>query len=99
MTNGSRLEGAKPQPGPSLGFGETWPSLDAFEVLAQDRLLELLQRRARVDPELVHERPARVLVGVERLGLPPGAVERQHLLPAQALSQRVLPHEGGELRD
>ena len=38
-----------PQPGPSLGFGETWPSLDAFEVLAQDRRVIPVVRRLLAD--------------------------------------------------
>lgn len=40
-----------PQPGPSLGFGETWPSLDAFEVLAQDRRVIPVVRRLMADAE------------------------------------------------
>src|SRR5262249_56843039 len=35
----------------------------------------------------------------ERLGLPPGAVEREHQLPAEALTQRVPSHEPLELAD
>src|SRR4029079_10452321 len=59
-------------------------------VLTEDRLLELAQLAAGLDPELVHERAARVLVGAERLGLAPRAVQRAHELAAQALAQRVL---------
>ena len=61
--------------------------------------MERLQLRARVDPELVHERRARGGVGVERLGLPAGAVEREHQLPAQSLPQRMLADERLELAD
>ena len=50
------------------------------DLLAEDRAVELLQRRARVDPELLDERAASLLVGLERLGLPPRAVEREHQL-------------------
>ena len=66
-------------------------------VVAEDRLLELLQRLARVEAELVDERGARVLVGGERVGLAAGAVEREHQQAAQALAQRVLAHERLEL--
>src|SRR4051794_10570782 len=46
-------------------------NLSQPRVLAQDRLLELTQRRARLDPELVDEYAARVLVEAERVGLAP----------------------------
>ena len=36
-------------------------------------------------------------VGLERLGLAPGAVEREHLLAAQPLAQRMLADERLEL--
>src|SRR5262249_10965074 len=38
-------------------------------------------------------------VRLERLGLPAGAVERQHQLAAQPLAQRAVPNEGLELAD
>ena len=61
--------------------------------------MERLQLRPRVDPELVHEGRARGRVGVERLRLAAGAVEREHQLPAQALPQRLRADEGLELAD
>ena len=48
-------------------------------------------------PELVDERPARVVVRGERLRLAAGAVEREHELGAQSLAQRVATDEGLEL--
>ena len=62
-------------------------------VVEQDRLLELLQRLARVEAELVDQRRARVLVGGERVGLPARAVQRQDQQLAQALAQRMLAHQ------
>ena len=47
-------------------------------VLAQDRLLEVPQLGARLEPELVEERLARLPVGLERVRLPSRAVEREH---------------------
>jgi hypothetical protein len=38
--------------------------------VTQDRELELLQRLARLDPELVHERLAGVPILLERVRLP-----------------------------
>ena len=68
-------------------------------ILAQDRALELLQRRARLDPELVDEHASRGLVGGQRLGLAARPVEREHQLAAQALAQGMLGRERLELRD
>ena len=67
--------------------------------LPQDRAVEPLQGRARLDAELVDECAAGVEVGLERLGLPPGAIEREHQLAAQPLAQRVLSDERLELAD
>ena len=63
-------------------------------ILAENRLLEVLQSRPRLDAELVDEGCPRPAVGLERLRLPPRAVEREHQLPVQALAVRVA---GGEL--
>ena len=58
---------------------ERVPAVDIQRrVLPQDRPLQLLERRARLDPELVDEGPARVLVGVQSLGLPTRPVQRRH---------------------
>ena len=62
--------------------------------MAQDRLLELLEARPRLDAEGLDQLGARRAVDVERLDLPAGAVERDHQQLAQALAQRVL---GGQL--
>ena len=68
-------------------------------VLPQDRAVQLAEGRARLDPELVHERAASVLVGLERLRLPAGAIEREHQLRAQTLAQRILGDERLQLAD
>ena len=60
--------------------------------------LELAQPLARLDPELLDQLPARVLVRLQRVGLPVGAVEREHQLRAQALAVRVLVDQPLELR-
>ena len=67
-------------------------------ILAENRGLELLQRRTRVDAELVSQPPAHLPTDRERLGLPPGPVQRQHQLPAQVLPVRVLPDQLRQLR-
>ena len=78
-----------------------WSTGDELElgILAQDRPLERLERRARVDPELVDERPPSFLVAIERLGLPPGAVERAHQLATRSLAQRISREQLLELAD
>ena len=68
-------------------------------ILAQDCLLELLERWARVDPELLDEYAPGLLVRLQRLGLTPGPVERQHQLAPQPLPQRVLGHKRLHLAD
>ena len=66
-------------------------------VLLEDGPLQLLERRARIYPELVHECPTRILVGVQRLRLPARPVERGHHRPPQALAKRVLDDQCLEL--
>ncbi len=68
-------------------------------VLAQHRALQLLQRRARLDPQLVDEHASGGLVGGQRLGLASRPVEREHQLAAQALAEGVLGRQRVELRD
>ena len=70
-----------------------------LRVLAQDRPLELLQGRGRLDPELLDERAPAVTVGLERLGLSARAVQSNHQLAAQALAERLLADERLELAD
>ena len=67
--------------------------------MAKDRLLESLQRFARFDPEVVDERLPRVLVRVERVCLPVGAVQGEHLLGAQPFAERMLADEHLELAE
>ncbi len=55
-------------------------------VLPQDRVLKPLQRRARFHAKLLDQRPARLLVGPQRLRLPPAPVQSDHQLPVQALA-------------
>ena len=66
-------------------------------VVAQDRLLQLAERRPRLEAELLVEHAPRFPVRLERLGLPAAAVEREHELPAQALVEGVLLDERLEL--
>ena len=68
-------------------------------VLREDRLVQPPQLGAGLDADLLDERRARVAVGLERLGLAPGAVQREHPLRVQPLAQRVLGDERLELAD
>ena len=60
-------------------------------------MLQTLQLRARLESELVDERRARGAECGERIGLPPAAVQSEHLKPAQALAQRMRRDERLEL--
>ena len=68
-------------------------------VLGEDRPLQLAQALARLDAELLDERVAGVLVGLQRVGLAVAAVEREHLLGPQALAVGVLGDQRVELAD
>ena len=67
--------------------------------MGEDRLLQAPQRLARLDPQLLDERPSSVLVDVERLRLTAATVEGEHELPAQTLLQWVLSDKRLELPD
>ena len=54
-------------------------------VLGKDRAFQILQGAARFDTELGEHRASGGAVGLERLRLPAGPIEREHELPAQAL--------------
>ena len=68
-------------------------------VLVEDLELQLLDRLGRLDAQLVVERAPEALVCGQRIGLAPGAVQRQHQLTVQRLAQRVLGHERLQLAD
>src|SRR6185312_8429155 len=70
-----------------------------LRVVAEHRPLELLERGARLDPELLDEVSAGIAVRLERLRLPPGAVERAHQQGARALTQRMLANKRFDLAD
>ena len=54
-------------------------------ILAQDRRLDRAEVVARFEPELLEQALARLAEHLERLDLPPGAVERDHEDPARAV--------------
>ena len=68
-------------------------------ILPKNRPLELVECRARFDPELVDECTARVLVGVQGLRLSPRPVQRRHQTSPQAFAERVLGDQCLELSD
>ena len=68
-------------------------------VLAQDRLVQVAQLRTRFRADRLHEGSAEVAVGLERVGLPAGAIEGEHPLGVQALSQRLLGRDRLDLPD
>ena len=68
-------------------------------VLDEDRALEPRQGGARLDAELVEQRALRLVVRVERLRLPAGAVESEDQQAAEALAERMLCDEAFELTD
>ena len=67
--------------------------------MGEDRLLQFPERGRRLEAKLVDQCHASGAVGLQCLGLAPAAVEGQHQLAAQALTQRMLRHERLELAD
>jgi hypothetical protein len=67
--------------------------------MGEDRSLELLQLLARLQAEIVEEDAPRLLIGVQRVGLPARSIQRQHQLRPQPLEQRLARHERTELAD
>jgi hypothetical protein len=65
----------------------------------ENRALELLEPLAGLDPELVDEGLSRPSIDIERLGLPAGAVEREHQLAAETLAERLARHQLLQLGD
>jgi hypothetical protein len=65
--------------------------------LAEDRPLELLEVRARLDPQIVDKSPSSGAVRVEGFGLPSRPVERQHLMSPQPLPVWIALHKLAEL--
>ena len=55
--------------------------------VVQDVAFELLERSARLEPELVAQRPSRVAVDAKRVRLPALSIEREHELPTESLAQ------------
>ena len=90
-----------PRPLQPVGAGSGLPHGRCGQrlVLVEDRPVELLQGRARVDPELFDEPFAGVGVDGERLRLPAGAVERQHQLAVESLTERVRSRQHFQLGD
>ena len=68
-------------------------------VLGEDHPLEFAQLRARLEPQFLDQQTPARAHHLERVRLTPGAVEREHQLPAQTLPQRVLGDERAQLAD
>ena len=61
--------------------------------------MQVAQLRAGLDADLLDERRSRPPVDLERFGLAPRAIQREHQLPVQPLAERVLGDERLELAD
>jgi hypothetical protein len=68
-------------------------------VLPEDRGVQAPELRPGLDPEPLHERVPRPAVDVQRLGLVPAAIEREHELGREALARRVLREQPPQLAD
>ena len=61
--------------------------------------MEMLEISARFETQFLDQQPPCLAIDLERFGLTPGSIEREHLLGTHALSQRVLAHQFLELDD
>ena len=68
-------------------------------VLLQDRALQLVQRGAGLEPELLAQRLPRLPEHLERVGLAVAPVQGEHELPAEPLAAPVLGNQRLELGD
>ena len=68
-------------------------------VAGQDRELELLKRRSRLEAQLLRQHAPEPLENLERLCLPTGSVQRQHELAVEPLPQRVTRDKIAQLAD
>ena len=68
-------------------------------VVAQDRLLQALQLRRGLEPELLIQPPPPARVDLERVALAPAAIQRQHQQADQPLTRRILGAQLLELGD
>jgi hypothetical protein len=67
--------------------------------VGEDRLVEVMELGARLDPELLDEHLARMAVGLECVGLAAASVQREHQLSVEALAPRVGTRELLKLAD
>jgi len=80
-------------------LGLVTPNSNKCRILVEDRLLDVVKPRSRLDPELLDKDLARMSVRLERVRLATAAIEGEHQLAAQTLAQRMLRNAGLELGD
>ena len=68
-------------------------------VVAEDARLELVQRRPRLQPQLINEVPSRGAIDIERLRLPPRAIQGEHRQLLEPFAGRVTLRLGDQLPD
>jgi hypothetical protein len=67
--------------------------------LVQDRPLEALEIWSRVDSQFIGKSPVGLLVNLEGLCLPSSAVQREHQMTAESLTERMFGNEGLQIAD
>ena len=73
------------------------PRLEQAGIVGEDRLLQALELRSRLKPQLGVQGPDRVAVRIERLALTSRAIQGEHQLSTQPLAQRLGGHQLLEL--
>ena len=62
-------------------------------IVVENGSFEVLQSPSRLETQLVQQKAAGVLVGTQRLGLPPASIEGEHQLGTKTLTERMLRDE------
>lgn len=75
-----------------------WPAAVPAPVAAQNRLVQTLQFRSRINAQLLGEDGPNTPIVGERIGLPAAPVQGQHVLSRQPFIQRMGPTALGQGR-
>ena len=68
-------------------------------IVAQDGLVQSAKIGAGFHADLLHQQAPRIAKRLQRLGLAPTAIQREHALRVQALAQRVLGQQALDLAE
>ena len=98
-THEGGADGVERQRQQTNGTGRRLALMFQLRILIQDGGLQLAQVGPGLDPQLLCQDAPRALEGRQRVPLPAGAIQREHQLTPEPLSERMLGDERLELGD